>query len=383
MTNKNAEYDFKWCPGCGDFGVRRALEFATLERNKRLDLSMESNVVVAGIGCSGNLVHLLEGSQPYGFHGIHGRSLPLSMGVKMARPELNVIVVAGDGDFLSIGAEHIAPQAARNLNCCAVIMDNGVYGLTKGQSSPTTEIGEITSSTPFGKPEDSLDPFELYMAVGVSFIASSMSSQVRELSKLIGQAMDHPGFSIVHVQSPCTTYNDTYEQLKGNVKEGYRAPSVRAARKPRFRRQGISVQGHTEPRRAPRRNLPRGSPHTEPAYAGYPRQSHPQDTGPATRRLRPVEKRQYRASNNADGLPEAVEHLRWLVAMDNGPSNGAILLIASFPWAWAFRPPGDWASQQRGVVRLSASYTSHPHTWPPLGHREFPPRQHGVLGGPV
>ena len=220
MTNKNQEYDFKWCPGCGDFGVRRALEFATLERNKRLDLPMENNVVVAGIGCSGNLVHLLEGSQPYGFHGIHGRSLPLAMGVKMARPELNVIVVAGDGDFLSIGAEHIAPQATRNLNTCAVVMDNGVYGLTKGQSSPTTDLGGITSSTPFGKPEDSLDPFELYMAIGVSFIASSMSSQVRELAKLIGQGMDHPGFAIVHVQSPCTTYNDTYEQLKGNVKKG-------------------------------------------------------------------------------------------------------------------------------------------------------------------
>ena len=220
MSKKNEEYDFKWCPGCGDFGVRRALEMAMIDRLEEPGLPIENNVVVAGIGCSGNLVHLLEGRQPYGFHGIHGRSLPISLGVKMARPELNVVVVAGDGDFLSIGAEHIGPQAARNLNICAVIMDNGVYGLTKGQSSPTTKLGEITSSTPFGKIESQLNPLELYLTLGVSFIASGFSGQVRPLDKLITQGMEHKGFSIIHVQSPCTTYNDTFEMLKGNVQKG-------------------------------------------------------------------------------------------------------------------------------------------------------------------
>ena len=220
MSKKNEEYDFKWCPGCGDFGVRRALEFAMIDRLEETGLPIENNVVVAGIGCSGNLVHLLEGAQPYGFHGIHGRSLPISLGVKMARPELNVVVVAGDGDFLSIGAEHIGPQAARNLNICAVIMDNGVYGLTKGQSSPTTQMGEITSSTPYGKIESQLNPLELYLTLGVTFIASGFSSQPRPLAKLITQGMEHQGFSIVHVQSPCTAYNDTYDLLKGNVQKG-------------------------------------------------------------------------------------------------------------------------------------------------------------------
>jgi 2-oxoglutarate ferredoxin oxidoreductase subunit beta len=191
-----------------------------IDRLETTDLPMENNVVVAGIGCSGNLVHLLEGAQPYGIHGIHGRSLPIALGVKMARPELNVVVVAGDGDFLSIGAEHIGPQAARNLNICAVIMDNGVYGLTKGQSSPTTKLGMITSSTPYGKIEAKTDPLELYLTLGVSFVASGFSSQPRPLSRLIKQGMEHPGFSIVHVQSPCTTYNDTYEELKGDVKKG-------------------------------------------------------------------------------------------------------------------------------------------------------------------
>ena len=151
MSAKNPEYDFKWCPGCGDFGVRRSLEFAVANRLKQTGLPMENNVVVAGIGCSGNLVHLLEGPQPYGFHGIHGRSLPIAMGVKMARPDLNVVIVAGDGDFLSIGGEHIGPQAARNLNVCAVIMDNGVYGLTKGKAPPPQSWARLPVPRPMAR----------------------------------------------------------------------------------------------------------------------------------------------------------------------------------------------------------------------------------------
>ena len=220
MSKKNPEYDFKWCPGCGDFGVRRALELAMINRKEETGKPMENNVVVAGIGCSGNMVHLLEGDQPYGIHGIHGRALPIALGVKMAQPDLNVVGVAGDGDFLSIGAEHIGPQAARNLNICAVIMDNGVYGLTKGQSSPTTLEGTITSSTPFGKLESKPHPLELYLTMGVSFIASGFSGQPRPLSQLIQQGMDHSGFSIVHIQSPCTAYNDTFLELKGDLKNG-------------------------------------------------------------------------------------------------------------------------------------------------------------------
>ena len=251
MSKKNAEYDFKWCPGCGDFGVRRAIEFAMIDRLEETGLPIENNVVIAGIGCSGNLVHLIEGAQPYGFHGIHGRSLPIAFGTKMARPDLNVMVVAGDGDFLSIGGEHLAPQASRNLNICAVVMDNGVYGLTKGQSSPTTKIGMVTSSTPFGKIESALNPLELYLTLGVSFIASGFSGQPRPLSQLIKQGMEHPGFSIVHVQSPCTTYNDTFEELKGDAKKGIEPtlrpvpddhdPSDRAAAYELLQERGIPV----------------------------------------------------------------------------------------------------------------------------------------------
>ena len=220
MTLKNPEYDFKWCPGCGDFGVRRGLEGALEKYLAENEQPTENTVVVAGIGCSGNMVHMLEKEQPFGIHGIHGRSLPISMGIKMGNPDLNVIVVAGDGDFLGIGAEHIAPQAMRNLNITAVVMDNGVYGLTKGQSSPTTDLGVITSSTPYGKMEEKVHPLRNYLTMGVSFIGSTISNKVKDMSEMMYQAMSHPGFSIVHVQSPCTEYNNTYEALKWNVKKG-------------------------------------------------------------------------------------------------------------------------------------------------------------------
>ncbi len=220
MSEKNPEYDFKWCPGCGDFGVRRALEQAVARRLVEAEEPIEQTVVVAGIGCSGNLVHLLEGDQPFGVHGLHGRTLPVAFGVKTGQPELNVVIVAGDGDFLSIGMEHIAPQAQRNLNVCAIVMDNGVYGLTKGQSSPTSELGMITSSTPFGKAEDGLNPLRLYLTVGVSHIASALSSKIKDMASMIYDAMEYPGFAVVHVQSPCTEYNDTYKVLKGEPRKG-------------------------------------------------------------------------------------------------------------------------------------------------------------------
>jgi len=220
MSKKNPEYDFKWCPGCGDFGVKKAVEWGVEKHNIELEMPMANTVVVAGIGCSGNLVHLLDGAQPFGIHGLHGRTLPVAFGVKMANPDLNVIIVSGDGDFLSIGGEHIAPQAQRNLNVTAIVMDNAVYGLTKGQSSPTAELGMVTPTTPFGKLENALNPLELYLTLGVNFVASGFSSKPRELANLINEGMKYPGFAMIHVQSPCTTYNDTTDILKGNAKKG-------------------------------------------------------------------------------------------------------------------------------------------------------------------
>ncbi len=220
MAKRNPLYDFKWCPGCGDFGVKVALEQALARRMAERGESIENTVIVAGIGCSGNMVHMMEGPQPFGIHGIHGRALPIAYGIKSARPDLNVVVVAGDGDFLSIGAEHIGPQARRNLDITAVVMDNGIYGLTKGQASPTTELSVVTSTTRFGKLDEKMNPFLFYLGVGVPYLVSQLSSRVKELAGDIKTAMEYPGFSIVHVQSPCTTYNDTYSLLKGDEKKG-------------------------------------------------------------------------------------------------------------------------------------------------------------------
>jgi len=220
MAKRNPLYDFKWCPGCGDFGVKVALEQALARRMVERGESIENTVIVAGIGCSGNMVHMMEGPQPFGIHGIHGRALPIAYGVKSARPDLNVVVVCGDGDFLSIGAEHIGPQARRNLDITVVVMDNGIYGLTKGQASPTTELSVVTSTSRFGKLDEKMNPFMFYLGAGVGYLTSQLSSRVKELGQDINAAMDHPGFSIVHVQSPCTTYNDTYSLLKGDEKKG-------------------------------------------------------------------------------------------------------------------------------------------------------------------
>ncbi len=220
MTKRNPEYDFKWCPGCGDFGVVRSVELALADRMQRLGEPVEKTAIVAGIGCSGNLVHLQEGPQPFGIHGIHGRTLPIAWGLKSSRPDINVVVVAGDGDFLSIGAEHIGPQAKRNVDITAVVMDNGIYGLTKGQASPTTHLNVVTTTTPYGKLDDAVNPLEIYLGLGVPLVISAVSSKPKELAQHITTAMEFPGFAIVHVQSPCVTYNDTYEVLKGNPKKG-------------------------------------------------------------------------------------------------------------------------------------------------------------------
>ncbi|MFA7250279.1 MAG: thiamine pyrophosphate-dependent enzyme [Dehalococcoidia bacterium] len=220
MSKRNPVYDFKWCPGCGDFGVKVAIEQALAKRAVERNEPIERTAIVAGIGCSGNLVHLQEGPQPFALHGIHGRTLGIAYGLKSSRPDLNVLTVSGDGDFLSIGAEHIGPQARRNLDITAVVMDNGIYGLTKGQASPTTEVDVVTSTTRYGKLDDRMHPLEVYLGLGVGYIVSEMSSRVKQLGEAIKNAMDYPGFSIVHVQSPCTTYNDTYSLLKGDEKAG-------------------------------------------------------------------------------------------------------------------------------------------------------------------
>ena len=188
-----------WCSGCGNYGVLRGVEKAF----GKLGVPPEQTVVVSGIGCSGRFSHYLN---TYSLHGTHGRALPIATGVRTARPDLTVLVVGGDGDSLGIGGGHLPHAARKNVDLTFLILDNNTYGLTKGQSSPTTPWGCVTKTSPYGSPEDSLDVLPILLAYGISFVARTSSLQTEEMAGIILQAMQHPGFAVVHILSPCVTY---------------------------------------------------------------------------------------------------------------------------------------------------------------------------------
>jgi len=205
--------EVRWCPGCGDYAILKSMQKTLAD----IGASRENTVFVSGIGCAARFPYYMS---TYGFHTIHGRAPAIATGLKLANPDLDIWVISGDGDALSIGGNHTLHVLRRNVNLQILLFNNEIYGLTKGQASPTTLQGTVTNSTPYGKLETPIDPLELYLTLGVTYIASSYSVKPRDLAKLIFDGMDHPGFSIVHVQSPCTTYNDTFEVLKGNKKKG-------------------------------------------------------------------------------------------------------------------------------------------------------------------
>ena len=201
-----------WCPGCGDFGVLASLYRSMAD----MDLDPSKTVIVSGIGCSSRLPHF---ASTYGVHTLHGRPLPVAMGVKLANPELTVIAVGGDGDGFAIGAGHFPHAARRNIDVTYLVMDNEIYGLTKGQASPTSLFEQKAPSTPFGNPEDPLNPLALAIAAGASFVARGASFNTKALTELITQAVEHRGFSYIDAMSPCTTFNNTQESWKELVTE--------------------------------------------------------------------------------------------------------------------------------------------------------------------
>lgn len=196
-----------WCPGCGDFGVLASLYRSMAD----MDLDPSKTVIVSGIGCSSRLPHF---ASTYGVHTLHGRPLPVAMGVKLANPDLTVIAVGGDGDGFAIGAGHFPHAARRNVDITYLVMDNEIYGLTKGQASPTSLFEQKAPSTPFGNPEDPLNPLALAIAAGASFVARGASFNTKALTELITQAVEHKGFSYIDAMSPCTTFNNTQESWK-------------------------------------------------------------------------------------------------------------------------------------------------------------------------
>ncbi len=200
-----------WCPGCGDFGVLSSFYKAISD----LHIPTEQLVVASGIGCSGRFPAFVHA---YGFHGTHGRVLPLATGIKMANPELVVVAVGGDGDAFSIGMGHLPHAIRRNVNIMYIVMDNEIYGLTKGQASPTSPVGMERKASPYGTVEAPLNPLLIALASGASWVARGFSSKPKELIELIKQAMTHKGFSFLQVYSPCVTFYDTYNHFKNVTK---------------------------------------------------------------------------------------------------------------------------------------------------------------------
>ncbi|MDP4083113.1 MAG: 2-oxoacid:ferredoxin oxidoreductase subunit beta [Bacillota bacterium] len=213
-TFKEFRNDVKpnWCPGCGDFSVQAAIQRAAAN----VGLEPEELAIISGIGCSGRISGYINS---YGFHGIHGRSLPIAQGVKMANRDLTVIAAGGDGDGFAIGMGHTVHAIRRNMNITYIVMDNQIYGLTKGQTSPRSAAGFKTKSTPLGSIEQAISPMELALTVGATFIAQGFSTDLKELTSLIEEGIKHEGFSFINVYSPCVTYNkvNTYDWYKENL----------------------------------------------------------------------------------------------------------------------------------------------------------------------
>ncbi|MED4532434.1 2-oxoacid:ferredoxin oxidoreductase subunit beta [Metabacillus fastidiosus] len=228
-----------WCPGCGDFSVQAAIQRAAAN----IGLEPEQLAVISGIGCSGRISGYINS---YGFHGIHGRSLPIAQGVKMANKDLTVIASGGDGDGFAIGLGHTIHAIRRNMDITYIVMDNQIYGLTKGQTSPRSDVGFKTKSTPNGSIESALSIMEMALSAGATFVAQSFSTDLKDLTGLIEAGMNHKGFAFINVFSPCVTYNkvNTYEWFKQNLTklkdvEGYDAENKAVAMKTLMEHNGL------------------------------------------------------------------------------------------------------------------------------------------------
>ncbi|WP_028775836.1 2-oxoacid:ferredoxin oxidoreductase subunit beta [Shimazuella kribbensis] len=201
-----------WCPGCGDFTVLASMQRAFANLGKE----PEEVAIVSGIGCSGRIAGYVNS---YGFHGVHGRSLPIAQGLKLANRDLTVVASGGDGDGFAIGMGHTVHSIRRNVDITYIVMDNQIYGLTKGQTSPRSEMGFKTKSTPNGSIEAAISPMEMALTVGAGFVAQTVSSDLKGMTAVIEAGIKHKGFSLINVYSPCVTYNkiNTYDWFKQNL----------------------------------------------------------------------------------------------------------------------------------------------------------------------
>jgi 2-oxoglutarate/2-oxoacid ferredoxin oxidoreductase subunit beta len=214
MADLKGKVDPDWCPGCGDFGVLAAVQKALIE----LQIPKHEVATISGIGCSSNFPGFID---TYGMHTLHGRSLPVASGMKLANHAMTVLVTGGDGDGFGIGAGHFVHTMRRNLDLTYIVMDNQIYGLTTGQTSPTSRIGMKTKSMPFGNVDAPVNPVSLALSAGATFVARGFSADQKHLTELIKRAIQHKGFSFLDVFSPCVTYNhdNTFQWFRPRVKK--------------------------------------------------------------------------------------------------------------------------------------------------------------------
>jgi 2-oxoglutarate/2-oxoacid ferredoxin oxidoreductase subunit beta len=216
-----------WCPGCGDYGVLNGLERALVA----LGRPPHEIAVVAGIGCSSRMPFFMN---TYGFHAVHGRSLCVATGLKTARPDLTVIAVGGDGDALAIGGNHFFHTMRRNVDLTYILMDNEIYGMTKGQTAPTSGHGIRTKSTPHGNPDMPVDPVWVALSSGATYVAQALSTKPKQVAEFVLGGLLHRGISFVNVLSPCVTFHkdvnkDTLKAASCELPPGHDASSRTAA----------------------------------------------------------------------------------------------------------------------------------------------------------